>query len=230
MTTLTIPRRHNGPPQSGNGGWSAGALAALLLDEDTSSPVRVRLLAPPPLDTPLDVTREDDQLVADSVMRAELVPDAQLTPVAPVTLAEAQAASERFHGHTEHPFPTCFVCGTDRAPGDGLRLFAGPIEAGRVAAPWTPTETGVADIWAALDCPGAWAADFGDRLLVLGTITARVDRTPVSGEPHVVVAEARGEDGRKAFAATSIYAPDGALIATAEQIWIRVDPDFLAGA
>ena len=33
-------------------------------------------------------------------------------------------------GLTSHPFPTCFACGTDREPGDGLRIFPGPV-AGR---------------------------------------------------------------------------------------------------
>ena len=28
----------------------------------------------------------------------------------------------------EHPLPTCFVCGPARAQGDGLRIFAGPLE------------------------------------------------------------------------------------------------------
>ena len=27
MTSLTVPARFNGPPGSGNGGWTAGALA-----------------------------------------------------------------------------------------------------------------------------------------------------------------------------------------------------------
>ena len=45
-----------------------------------------------------------------------------------------------FAGHHEHPFPGCFVCGTDRGDGDGLRLFAGPVAGlpGTVAAAYTP--------------------------------------------------------------------------------------------
>ena len=44
--------------------------------------------------------------------------------------AEARGAASRFAGHHDHPFPGCFVCGTERAAGDGLRLFPGPVAGG----------------------------------------------------------------------------------------------------
>ena len=40
---------------------------------------------------------------------------------------EAVEASRRYAGFAQHRFPGCFVCGTLRARGDGLRIFAGPI-------------------------------------------------------------------------------------------------------
>ena len=43
--SLSIPARFNGPPASGNGGYSCGVLAACV-----AGPARVRLHAPPPLD------------------------------------------------------------------------------------------------------------------------------------------------------------------------------------
>ena len=91
---------------------------------------------------------------------------------------------------------------------------------GRVAATWTPhpsvaadwheyrdatREVGHAVTWAALDCAGGWAADIGERLMVLGTMTARLDSLPAVGEEHVVVGEARGESGRKRMSAASLY-------------------------
>src|SRR5690606_12329497 len=90
------------------------------------------------------------------------------------------------------PFPQCFTCGLEREPGDGLRLFTGPVAAGtddhRVACDWTPdpsladaTDPGTVAlpvVWAALDCPGAWAIDLSDRAVVLGRITASVDALP----------------------------------------------------
>ena len=50
---LVIGRRFRGPPQSGNGGYTCGMLAAA-----ARTPVEVRLMKPPPLDRPLDI-RED---------------------------------------------------------------------------------------------------------------------------------------------------------------------------
>ena len=88
----------------------------------------------------------------------------------PVSIPEARAADSRsrFRAHPEeHPFPACFVCGPDRAPGDGLRIFPGPLADRPLwAAPWTP-DPSVTDVggrvrpevvWAALDCPSGIAA------------------------------------------------------------------------
>jgi len=47
---MTIARRFNGPPDSGNGGYSCGAFAVA-----TGEDLRVRLHVPPPLDVPLTV-------------------------------------------------------------------------------------------------------------------------------------------------------------------------------
>ena len=47
---VSIPGRFNGPPESGNGGYSCGVLAAYI-----EGPARIRLHVPPPLDTPLEV-------------------------------------------------------------------------------------------------------------------------------------------------------------------------------
>ena len=92
-----------------------------------------------------------------------------------------------------------------------------------MATTWTPYDVTVPITWAALDCSGGWASGVDERPRVLGTMTARIDRLPVSGEQHVVVGTLRGEEGRKAFTASSLYAPDGGLVATAEHVWIAVD-------
>ena len=44
------------------------------------------------------------------------------------------------------------------------------------------------------------------------------------GEEHVVVGPARGREGRKPFTAATLYDADGRVVATAEHIWITVDP------
>ncbi|QIG41447.1 hypothetical protein G5V58_00470 [Nocardioides anomalus] len=223
MSELVVPSRFRGPARSGNGGWSAGALAALA----PWPVVTVRLSAPPPLEAPMPVAEVDGALVASydgsEVLRAT-EGDHEPEPVAPVPAEQARAAEARYPGLAHHPFPTCFVCGTGREPGDGLRIFSGPLDGvGRSAATWTPSDTSPAIAWAALDCPGAWAADIGERLMVLGTMTARVDRLPEVGAAHVVVGEKRGEQGRRTMTATSLYDADGALVGAAEQVWISVD-------
>jgi hypothetical protein len=77
--------------------------------------------------------------------------------------APPPGAAERPPRYFQDPlFPDCFVCGTVRQPGDGLRIFPGPVPGRRLwAAPWTP-DSSVAGTdgrvrpevaWAALDCP-----------------------------------------------------------------------------
>ncbi len=252
-----MPRRFCGPPDSGNGGWTAGALAAL--DEADSPgnrcdgwpPIEVLLRQPPPLDTPLPVTTEAGLTIASyggaPVATAQRVERA-LVEVEPVDREAAAAAESAYPGHHFHPFPTCFACGTAREEGDGLRIFPGRVGEGPdgdvVAATWTPhpslhedwhtyvderPRASVATTWAALDCIGGWAGDLTERLMVLGRMTARVDDLPVIGEPHVVVGEGRGRDGRKAHTASTLYDSAGRVVATAQHTWIAVDPSLFGG-
>lgn len=243
-TELLVAARFRGPARSGNGGYTCGALAALAPPHWPA--VTVRLSQPPPLDVAMAVSRSQELLVAahEGLEVARATPAAgDPAPVDPVDAATARAAEAAYPGLRSHPFPTCFTCGTDREPGDGMRIFPGPAGGGgRVAATWTPDHSVVADwheyrdaarevghavTWAALDCAGGWAADIGERLMVLGTMTARLHCLPVVGAEHVVVGEARGESGRRRMSATSLYDAGGRLVGTAEQVWVAVDPaDF----
>ena len=56
-----------------------------------------------------------------------------------------------------------------------------------------------------------------------------LDALPVIGEEHVVVGEGRGQDGRKTFTAATLYDADGRVVATAEHVWIAVDPALFGG-
>lgn len=245
--SFTISARHNGPPRSANGGWASGLVAEAALSlsgaVDTNVPVRVRLMQPPPLEEQITVAAADGRVTATArnaaaphepvtIATAELVPGDDLTPLPAVTVDEAAAAARRFDGGG-HPFPTCYVCGPGRSDQDGMRLFPGPCldDDGQptphhVAAPLVPTrahaEAGSVAVWAALDCPGAWASGVTGQPMVLGTITARVERALTAGEPHVVTAEALGREGRKHYAATTVRTGDGALVGTARQIWIAI--------
>lgn len=233
LDPLVVPARFNGPAGSGNGGWSAGALAAYV-DADGGA-VEVTLRQPPPLDTPMEVVEDDGVVTAMHegtpalvARRAALAPEG----VPAVSMALAREAATRYPGLEQHPFPTCFTCGTDREPGDGLRIFPGRVDdldgRPRVAAPWVAGEADLRVVWAALDCAGAWAADMEDRMMVLGRMTAEVLGTPVAGEEHVVVGLARGSEGRKHRTATTVVDPRGAVLGRAEQVWIEVSPEAFA--
>jgi hypothetical protein len=249
---LLVPRRFCGPASSGNGGWTAGALAALVPHDCPDNragswpTIRVALRQPPPLDTPMSVAEEDGSTVASFggavVARAEVV-DTEPRLVEAVTPDEARAAEAAYPGLASHPFPTCFSCGTAREEGDGLRIFPGPVAdldgSTRIAATWTPHpsvaedwHTYVDDVrhasltvtWAALDCIGGWAGDLTERLMVLAGMTARVDALPVVGDEHVLVGHDRGHEGRKTFTASTLYDRDGRVVASAEHVWVAVDP------
>jgi hypothetical protein len=144
---------------------------------------------------------------------------------------EALDASLRYAGFTEHPFPTCFVCGTARARGDGMRVFAGPV-AGReiVAAPWVPDASLDAGdgkvrpefMWASLDCPGCFAANKSGRgNWLLGELTAHVDRRVHVDEPCRVIGWHIASKGRKHEAGTALFDEDGELCARACAVWIE---------
>jgi len=251
MSELLVPGRFNGPAVSGNGGWTAGAMAGLVHEGDHAAgwpTVSVTLRRPPPLDAPVPVA---DGVASDDagVVAAAQVVDTVLDAAEEVAEAEAAAARASYAGLITHPFPTCFACGPDRAEGDGLRIFPGRVaddSAGRVrvASTWTPHPSHAEDwhayvddhrraslpvTWASLDCVGGWAGDLVERPMVLGRMTARVDTLPVVGEPHVVVGGARGTEGRKTFTAATLYDADGRVVAVAEHVWIAVDPATFRG-
>lgn len=230
---VTIPAQFNGPEHSGNGGYVAGLLAT----EVGAGPVTSTLRVPPPLDVPLSWEHDTESqevrlLTAGGAVVGSAAPGtfAREAPVMP-TSAEADRGLAHYPGFDHHPFDRCFTCGTARAEGDGLRIFSGPIGDGRTAAAWTPHPAfggpdGLLDVptaWAALDCPGGWAADFTQQVMVLGRMTAEVLRPPRAGEPHVVTGVLRGRDGRKFTTDTALHTADGELIGRSEQTWIQIE-------
>ncbi|MGH8966511.1 MAG: hypothetical protein ACRDXB_14460, partial [Actinomycetes bacterium] len=219
-------------------------LAARVLHRGEPAAVEVTLRRPPPLEVAMQVQHaEAATLLTDGELRiAEArVVDLDLHHVEPVGGDEAKAAEAGFPGLRDHPFPTCFTCGTARAEGDGLRIFPGPVH-DRMAALWTPhpnlrehpgdlpeepARVGLETAWAALDCVGGWAGDMAGRKMVLGRITAQVDALPTVGEPHVVVGASLGQEGRKTFTASALYDRHGRIVARAQHVWIAIDPaDF----
>lgn len=245
---LLVPTRFRGPNSSGNGGYTAGLLAERLANHPRRRPdcpvVEVTLRRPPPLDTDLAVEhveeRSTTRLLRDETLVAEArCTDEELQPVEEVSPGRAAEAMADYPGLRSHPFPHCFSCGPERAEGDGLRIFPGPVGGGRVASMWTPhaslaeasdvldpgvERVGQATTWAALDCVGGWSTDLEGRPMVLGQIAARVDALPVVGEPHVVMGLELSSEGRKTFTASTIYDSDGRIVARARHTWIEVDP------
>ena len=220
---MRIPARFNGPPGSGNGGWSAGAFAVAAGARADGRPFEVTLRVPPPLET--ELTWSDGTVLApDGTLVAEVRADGDAgTPVPPVPADDARAVSATYPGFTAHPFPTCYVCGPDRD--DGLRLFPGVLPDGRTATAWSvPADVAVETMWAALDCPGGWSALHTGRTYVLGRITAAVDAVPPPGASCVVVGRTDAMVGRKAMTSSTVYGPDGAPLATARGTWIALSP------
>jgi hypothetical protein len=222
LGTVTIERRFCGPSDSGNGGYTCGLLASFVSSPD----VEVTLRSRPPLDRELPVESDDGRvlLLADDELVAEAVGTTlEIRPPAPVSTAEAIEAATRYAGFEEHAFPECFVCGPARDPGDGLRIFPGPV-AGRndvVAAPWIATEVSKPVIWAAIDCPGAFAGGMsGRREIVLGRMAGRITRLPIEGEPCVAAGWSIGAEGRKLFAGTALFDATGEVLAAGLQTWI----------
>ena len=229
---LTIPAAFNGPPDSGNGGYTCGLVAAQVGAEVAA----VSLWAPPPLDRPLEILRSEEAVeVRDADTRVATGIPAELLMEVPeaVSPEEAQAASQagRERWAAAHPFPTCVVCGPERQ-GDGFDVTPGPLAEGLFAADWTP-DGSIGDdeghvrpecVWAALDCPtSAPVANFGEGPpVVLGTLTARLGCPVRVGEPHAILSWPLAVDGRKRHAAAALYDSEGRLLCASRALWIEL--------
>ncbi len=238
LQTLAIDGRFCGPPDSANGGYACG-LVAQFIDAPAAE---VTLHLPPPLDVPLSVERSDEEvrLTTDGNLIAEGRPlsDLGVAVPQPVGLAEAEEASRNSPLHHSHPFPSCFVCGPNREPEDGLRILPGPVEARElVAAPWMPdaslpTEHGhiAPEIcWAALDCPSGNAlmllGDVGTA--VLGRLATRLELPVDPGAAYVVAGWPLARDVRKVDTASALFTEDGTLAGFARARWVELRTEAL---
>jgi hypothetical protein len=229
MPAFSVPARFCGPPGTANGGYFAGRLSSF-----ANQTMRVRLRAPIPLDTQLQVVERDNgrlELNGVNGLLAYAEPDTlqMEIPVAP-DYVDAITDSRRFIAFEHHFYPNCFVCGTARARGDGMRIFAGPnATKTMVAAPWVPDETLAGGdgkiapefMWAALDCPGYFAAREDAVPMLLGEFTAHVDRRVHVDETCVVIGWRIAVDGRKYEVGTALFDEDGELCGRARALWIE---------
>ncbi|MEM9193345.1 MAG: hypothetical protein AAGF12_29490 [Myxococcota bacterium] len=229
VRNLLVPHRYRGPKDSANGGYICGLVA-----QEFEEAVEVTLRAPPPLDTSLALNRnglEGELHAGDALVATVRAGDASTDVPAAPTLSEAEAASRRYEGATNHALPECFVCGPHREAGDGLRIFPGPTSLGSlVACAWTPAQEFADEsnkvrpevIWAALDCPGYFGLRRPGVLALLGRMTARVIRSPVPEEPCIVTGWHLETDGRKSLAGAALFAADGELLANSKTTWIEI--------
>jgi len=243
MKSIVIEKRFCGPPRSANGGYVCGLLAAHI-DGDAE----ITLRAPPPLGQRLDLVvdehgvelrKEETTLAMGRRIRID-VPEIPI-----IDFYGAQEAVRRSpYDASTHPLPMCFVCGPARVDGDGLRIIPRPLlpgsgsKAGTFVAPWVPypdlaDEGGAVAaefVWAALDCPTGFAGVGAQHLrmtgaetILLGRMSARIERRPYPGDQCIIVAWATGRDGRKVFANSALLSSHGEFLAVAQATWLLVD-------
>ncbi len=237
-TSVSISRRYCGPPDSGNGGYVCGVAARALGGSD----VEVTLLSPPPLERPLTLDREGDEvklLDDETIIAIARVTDEPLTipddappPVGYDEAVDAAAAFDVDAYQAAHEYPGCYTCGPDRPVGDGLRIFpAATHRPDLYVWPWTPASSafdGSADVnvpvlWAALDCPSglAWIGQDPDTgPIVLGKMTAVIHQMPAPGDRLVIAGWTEPPQGRRRPARSAIYAENGAVLASSHATWV----------
>ena len=234
VTSININSRFHGPASSGNGGYSCG-----LIGKHFDTPAAVRLRVPPPLETPMDLRQTADGMAlfhGDIVVATARPAVVDIDIPAPPGFEAAVAASRRYRGLTSHFYPGCFVCGPERKAGDGLRIFAGPVETGSgpegmVAATWVPDDS-LADssgnvapefVWAALDCPGAYSfPEPAEGAILLGELAVSVKEPVSPGRKYVLIGWEISHEGRKHYTGTAIFGDSGRCHAVAYATWFEV--------
>lgn len=234
MSVVRIERRFRGPPATGNGGYVAGLVAAAL----GGSNCTVVLKSPPPLERDLTLATQDATATlseADKVVVTAASEPVEIDVPPPPSLEAARDSEPRFSGLSHHIFPGCFVCGPDREAGDGMRIFPGPVgdPAHQVAATWEPDDS-LTDasghvrpefLWAALDCPGYFAAEDRAGLALLGQMSATIHRPVRAGERLVVTGWPIETKGRKHHVGSALHDAEGELVAAATSTWITLKDD-----
>jgi hypothetical protein len=236
VTSLTFGRRFRGFESGALGGYAAGAVVARRID----GPAEVNLRSLPPMGRELMLREQGDGGELALLDGETLVLEAKPAPFEldippPPSVTEAEEAGHRpIHDELGHLYPSCFTCGPDREPGDGLRLFVGRTraDADLLASAWTPdpllAESGdsipTEMVWAALDCPSIWAVgefpEDGFNVLARQRVESLAP-VPV-GEPSIVTAWPIEHDGRKHLTGVAIHDGDGGLLARGESLLVEV--------
>jgi len=239
---VIIDRQFNGPPQSANGGYAGGVLAAGLHGAGYKGAVEASLHSPPPLAHTMQLeANSQSALLTDGDTKVgtakvtELTLDLPAFPQAPTFIGAPEIGKDAFR-----PFDQCFVCGGQRHAGDGLCLRAEVVEGagGLMGTPWQlhqnfadkNDEIDPAYIWSALDCPGYFACAYGEAAL-LGRLTTEIFKPLKLGDDAMVYGWSLDDPAapkrRKRRCGTAVIDASGDLVAKAEGLWITVDPATL---
>jgi hypothetical protein len=211
-----------------------------------AGPAEVTLFLPPPLEVELDRELADgiDGPVVRLLDGDELVAEARPAQVdldvpALPSLDAAHEAGTRYPWRHGHPWPSCFVCGTGRSPGDGLCIDPGPVHRDGddgeevFATVWVPPEElAGADglvppefVWSALDCPSGIAvlSRPGIGPSVLGRLAAEQVAPVHAGQPYVVACWPISSEGRKHLGAAVLVDPrSAAVVGRSRGTWIEL--------
>ncbi len=220
-----------GFPGSAHGGYVAGLVAGFMNNE-----AEITFRKPSPLDRPLSLSRPDPHRILlkdgdDLLVEANPIQVELDNPVPPTYAETVEASQGSLALGNGPPLSNCFVCGCDRTEEDGLLIFPGPaLEDTIVAAPWIPHpaladdtgRVGKEFLWAALDCPGAYAvAKEVTQVILLGQVSGKVVATVNPGEKCLVIGWHIATEGRKIYAGTALFKEQGELLGSARQTWIE---------
>ncbi|UTW55565.1 hypothetical protein [Kordiimonas sp. SCSIO 12610] len=232
LADVIIARRFNGPPSSGNGGYVSGLVGAHI-----KGAAEVSLRLPPPLDTAMEISRNEDGVILHTGetiygVGKSAIPDLEVPSLSHGLTYDDHPSDVKFQ-----PFDTCFVCGDARTLGDGLCIHAKPITGydGHVGANWKlhkslADKDGFVDpvyIWSALDCPGYAACAYGEPALLARMTTKITAKIKCEGTAFVM-GWSKGASGRKRFCGTAIYDQDCNLIAASSALWVVVKSEQIA--
>jgi len=231
--SIIIGSQFNGPKNSSNGGYACGRVAEFI-----DGTARVRLRIPPPLDVRFQVRETLDGVIVvdgDQVVAEAWPTEFDVDVPAPPTAQEAELASKDYIGFKSHRFVSCFVCGVDRKPGDGMRIYAGPVP-GRnvVACTWTPDRGLSADgdnvdtvyLWGALDCAGGFSFPHPESgTILLGELSVKVLEPVPVGARYVVIGWELEHEGRRHRTGTALFSESGTCHGVGLGVWFEV-PDL----
>jgi hypothetical protein len=85
-------------------------------------------------------------------------------------------------------------------------------------------------VWAALDCPTAFACDLSGPPIALARLRGRIDQPIPAGDGLVVTAWALGREGRQHHSACAISNAGGELLALSRALWIELKDPATFGA